>query len=107
MQVWGDQMCGAMSMSAFQVRGAGNNDHLYNNRNARSIAVVENSDSRLMCEEIFKQVTGEDSMSLQAKYKGGITCVFAGKLTFFLNSQPKWSTHDADAIRRRYPYGWL
>ena len=57
-----------------------------------------------MCEEIFKQVTGEDALSIQAKYKTGISCIFAGKLTFYLNAPPKWNTHDAYAIRRRCAY---
>ena len=40
-------------------------------------------------------------MVLQAKYKTGISQVFGGKLTFYVNAQPKWTTQDADSTRRR------
>ena len=46
--VWGADICSAISMSAFQQAGNANNDHLYNSRNSRSVAIVENSDARQM-----------------------------------------------------------
>lgn len=48
--VWGSEICGAIGMSALQQQGCANNDFIYKNRNTRSVAVVENSDSRQMCE---------------------------------------------------------
>ena len=48
--VWGNELCSTVSMSALQQQGSGNNDFIYNSRNARSIAIVENSDNRVMCE---------------------------------------------------------
>ena len=64
--------------------------------------MVENSDTRLMNEETFKKITGGDECSMQAKYKGGIDQVFAGRMTFYLNDPPNWeASSDAQSIRRR------
>ena len=99
--VWGADICSAISMSAFQQAGNANNDHLYNSRNSRSVAIVENSDARQMNEEVFKKAVAGDEMSVQAKYKGGVTCRFPSKYTFYQNEAPLWTSINAFAIRRR------
>ena len=99
--VWGAEICSSISMSAFQQAGAGNNDHLYYSRTSRSVSIVENSDALKMNEEVFKKAVAGDEMSVQGKYKTGVTCQFPSKYTFYQNDAPAWSCMGAFSIRRR------
>ena len=47
------------------------------------------------------QIVGGDSISVQAKYKTGITQQFATKLVFMMNDSPTFTDADAFAIKRR------
>ena len=88
-------------MSRFAQGTAANNDTLFHCRNVRSIIVSENSDKRTISEELFKKLVGGDVLDVSAKFKEAVTCRFPGKLTFFQNDSPVWSSADATPIRRR------
>ena len=99
--VWGEEICNSIDMSRFAQGTAANNDPLFNCRNVRSIIVSENSDKRNISEEMFKKLVGGDPIDVSAKYKNAVTCRFPGKLTFFQNDSPIWSSTDSTPIRRR------
>ena len=95
----GPQNCALLNMKAFNVSGIQNNDSLFQARFARVVLVQENSDSRTMNEETFKQITGGDPVSFAAKYKKGETVDTPMKLTFFSNNMPNFTSEYA--IQRR------
>lgn len=88
-------------MSAINQEGNGNNDHLFNVRDAKSVCVVENTLTGRVNEEIFKKVVGGDQMQVQKKYGGGISIVYRTKLCFMLNDPPVWSSSMAFGTHRR------
>lgn len=79
---------------------SGNRDTLYNASNARMCVVCETHQDASFDEEILKMISGEDPLSVSAKYKNTITYEPQFKFFIITNNKPKFDS-EKDAIWRR------
>jgi len=78
----------------------GNRDSLYDARTARIAIVNETRDKTKFDEELIKSMSGQDAITVSAKYKNSITYEAQFKFYIITNNQPQFDP-EKEAIWRR------
>jgi P4 family phage/plasmid primase-like protien len=91
-----------LSIEDVRKKDSGNRDGIFDARFARIAVIIENSKTANFDEELLKQMSGQDPVSVSGKYKNQITFVPQFKLYIATNNKPKFDAEDdAKAIWRR------
>jgi P4 family phage/plasmid primase-like protien len=91
-----------LSIEDVRKKDSGNRDGVYDSRFARIAVINENSKTANFDEELLKQMSGQDPVSVSGKYKNQITFIPQFKIYIATNHKPKFdSEDDSKAIWRR------
>lgn len=89
-----------LSMDDIRSKDGGSRDGIYQARNARMAILSETSAHAKFDEELLKQISGEDPISVTAKYKSQITYIPQFKLYIITNNKPQFDP-EKEAVWRR------
>jgi P4 family phage/plasmid primase-like protien len=79
-----------------------NRDGVYNSRFARAAVLIESPKTSKLDEELLKQMSGQDPVSVSGKYKNQITFIPQFKFYIITNNKPKFdSDEESKATWRR------
>lgn len=96
------QYCRTITSDALSSERVGNNDQLYNLNGARFAFLSEPRRARgaKMDNEIVKTLTGDESFTVEAKYKNAITFKLSAKFVMACNDMPDFKFEDKGTYRR-------
>jgi P4 family phage/plasmid primase-like protien len=99
-KIMGSDLFQTLSMDDIRSKDGGSRDGLYQARNARMAILSETSAHAKFDEEILKSISGQDPISVSAKYKNQITYIPQFKFYIITNNRPHFDP-EKGAIWRR------
>ena len=99
-RIMGSDIFQTLSMDDIRSKDGGSRDGIYQARNARMAILSETSAHAKFDEELLKGISGQDPISVAAKYKSQITYIPQFKLYIITNNKPKFDP-EKEAVWRR------